>query len=283
MLCINQNHINMKTINVYKALGFILFMALFVVNVNAQEETMPENIYVDVSCIKAKSGAIVPFMMEKGLAFNKEAQKRGVLLDWILLEVVYPNGADCKCDYRGVSVFTDMAQLDELTKTETGFAIATAAFGDKAQATYEEWLSLHTYNGSQVYELKLFALPGPSGANMSSVRFYNVPWDKMQEFEKMEETVWKPVVMAAVEAGMLRDWSVWQRLMPSGEMWDGNYLSVADFDSFAHMGKVDFAEIAKIFKRVHPDMDMMEAIKKSEAMGTLVNEETLRVMTRLNN
>ncbi len=71
--------------------------------------------------------------------------------------------------------------------------------------------------------------------------------------------------------------------MRSGEMWDGNYISVADFDSFAHMGKVDFAEIAKIFKQVHPDMDMMEAIKKSESLGTLVNEETLRVMTRLNN
>ena len=259
----------------------MLFMTMFVVNLNAQEESMPENVYIDVSCIKAKSEALLPFMMEKGMAFNKEAQARGILLDWILLEMVYPNGADCKCDFRAVTVFTDMAQLDELTKSETGFAIATAVFGDKAQATYEEWLSLHTDNGSQVYEFKVGALP--TNANMSSVRYYNVPADKGQEFEEMEEMVWKPVVMAAIEAGMLRDWSVWQRIFPSGDMWDGNYILVAHFDNFAHMGKIDFAEIAKIFQKVHPGKDMMEAIKKSQALSTLVNEETMRVMARLNN
>jgi hypothetical protein len=271
----------MKSINVFKALGFIVFTILFVFTAIAQEQTAPENVYIDVSCIKAKSPALLSFMMEKGMAFNKEAQARGILLDWILLEMIYPNGADCKCDFRAVTVFTDMAQLDELTKSETGFAIATAVFGDKAQATYEEWLSLHTDNGSQVYEFKTGVLP--TNSNMSSVRFFNIESAKSREFEEIEELVWKPVAMATIEAGLLRDWSVWQRLMPDGDMWDGNYITVAHFDSFAHMSKIDMAGIAKLFQQVHPGKDMMETVKKSQALSKLINEETMRVVARLNN
>lgn len=260
----------------------MLFMTLFVVNATAQEQTTPENVYIDVSCIKAKSPALHSFMMEKGVAFNEEAQARGIILNWVLLQALYPNGEDCACDYRSVTVFTDMAQLDQLTMSETGLSIATAVFGDKAQATYEEWLSLAADKGSQVYEFKVGALPTNS-SSISSIRFYNVPADKGQEFEEMEETVWKPVVIAAIEAGLLRDWSVWQRILPSGNMWDGNYITVAHFDSFAHMSKIDMAGIAKIFQKVHPGKDMMEAVKKSQALSTLVSEETMRVVARLNN
>ena len=127
----------MKSNNLLKSLCLVFMGLIFTYSTSAlAQDQMPEKIFVDVGCIKAKSPDLLEFMVEKGTAFNKEAQAQGMLLDWILLEVIYPNGEDCECDYRSVTVFTDMEQLDMLTDPATGFSIANKVFGDQAQATW---------------------------------------------------------------------------------------------------------------------------------------------------
>lgn len=267
--------------NVFKLLAFFFFSAI-VSMTYAQEQ--PENVYVEVACYKAKAGAdLLPFMKEKGMAFNQKAQAKGALMDWVLLETLYPNGEESDCDYRGVTVFTDMKQLDMMVAPDFGPTTAGEAFGEEAMAVWEEFQKMAHFKGSQVYELKMSALPGPSGAMISSMRMMNIPGENMQAYMEMEEKVWMPLVKKAVEKGQLKDYSVWSRMMPSGERYDGNIVSVADFDSFSHMGAIDFAEIAKLFEEVHPGKNIMDAIKKSESLGEVVSEETIRFVTSLSN
>lgn len=262
-------------------MGVVLFS--FLVTVTYSQE-QPDNIFVEVACFKVKDGAdLLPFMKEKGMAFNQKAQAKGALMDWVLLETLYPNGEECECDYRGVTVFTDMKQLDMMVAPDFGPTTAGEAFGDMAMANWQEFQKMAHFKGAQVYELKMSALPGPSGAMISSMRIMNIPGENIQAFMEMEKNVWMPLVKKAVEKGHLKDWSVWERKMPSGEKYDGNIVSVADFDSFSHMGAIDFAEIAKLFEEVHPGKNIMDAIKKSESLGDLVSEETVRFVTSLSN
>ncbi|NNM21981.1 MAG: hypothetical protein HKO54_00390 [Flavobacteriaceae bacterium] len=270
----------MKTTNVFRVLS-VLLLSVFLSSAFAQER--PENIYIEMACFKVKDGGdLLTFMKEKGTAFNKKAQAKGAILDWILLESLYPNGGEAKCDYRTVTVFTDMSQLDMMTAPDFGPKTAGEAFGDQAMATWEEFQSLAKFKGSQVYELKASAIDGPTYSPISSARFMNIPAEKSNEFLAQEKDVWMPVVKEAIAAKILNDYSVWERVFPQGDDFDGNYITVADFSSFAQMGKIDMAKVAALFKKAHPDKDMMAEMKKSMSMGEFTKEETVRIAARLN-
>lgn len=241
----------------------------------------PEKVYVEVGCIKAKSDALLPFMMEKGTAFNKQAQKMGLIDNWVLMQVMYPNGEDCECDFRSITAFSSMKQLDDLTKGDTGMQIAGAAFGEQAQAVYEEWVTLAAEKGSAIYEMKVSGLDQRVNVPLSSMRFHNVAPDKLAEFEAMESEVWKPLVVEAIKEGALSDWHVWERIMPSGSNFDGNYVTVANFESFAHMGAIDMAQIGQMFEKVHPGKNIMDAVAKSQSLSEVVKEETAKTLVNL--
>jgi hypothetical protein len=274
----------MKPNNVLNTIGRVFLALTFCFSFTAKGQDMsPEKVYVEIGCIKSKSPDLESFMKDKGMAFNKEAQARGMIMDFIVLKVLFPNGEDCKCDYRVVSVFTDLKQMDMLTAPNAGYEIATKAFGDQAQAVYEEWKTLGSDKGSEIFELEMSAIPGPSGSDMSIANFVNVKPGMEMEYEKMEREVWMPVVKEAIKAGMLNDMTIWSRVMPAGEHLDGDYIQVIDLNNFAQMGGWEWEEFGKIFQKVHPGVDMMEMVKKSDALSTLGHNETVQVIARLNN
>lgn len=273
----------MKTINLLRSVSLAFLLLLFLAPFEMSAQDAPEKIYVELSCIKSKSEGLEDFIKKEGIAFNKEAQKRGMLLDFVVLKVLYPNGEDCKCDYRLVTVYNDMKQLDMFMAPNIGYEIATKAFGDKAQAVWEKWQSLGSDKGSEIFELKIAAQPGPSNAAMSIANFINVKPGMEMEYEKMEREVWMPVVKEAMKAGMLKDWTIWGRVLPQGEHLDGNYIQVVDIDNFAQMGSWEWEEFGKIFAKVHPGVNMMETIKKAQSLSTLGHDETVMFVTSLSN
>jgi hypothetical protein len=244
---------------------------------------MPEKVYAEVGCVKAKSPELEGFLKERAMSYAKVAQKKGMLLDFVVLKSVFPNGEDCKCDYRIVSVYNDMAQLDMFMKPDAGREIATAAFGDQAQAVYQKWQSLGADKGSELYELKMAALPGPSGSAMTMANFLNVEPANGMAYEKMEREVWMPVVKEAIKSGMLVDMTIWERVIPNGSNMDGNYIQVIDLNNFAQMGGWEWEEFGKIFQKVHPGVDMMEMINKSDELSQVAYNETLMHVTSLSN
>ncbi|MBT8262031.1 MAG: L-rhamnose mutarotase [Bacteroidia bacterium] len=273
----------MKTIKTIKFLGLIVSLLLFFSPGSIVSQDAPEKMYVEIGCLKSKSDNLEAFIKDKGMAFNREAQAKGMLLDFIVLKVIYPNGEDCKCDYRMVSVYNDMKQLDMFMKPNIGYEIATKAFGgqEQAQAAWEEWQGVGVDKGSELFELEMSAMPGPSGSDMSIANFVNVKPGMEMEYEKMEREVWMPVVKEAIKAGMLNDMTIWSRVMPAGEHLDGDYIQVIDINNFAQMGSWEWEEFGKIFQKVHPGVDMMEMVKKSNALSTLGHNETVQVVARL--
>ncbi len=272
----------MKTTNFLGRFALFCTLLLFLLPSTGAGQETSDRVYVEVGCLKAKSPELGAFMMNEGMQFNKEAQAMGMLEDFIVLKVMYPNGEDCKCDYRVVTVFTDMKQLDMLTASDTGPKVATKAFGDKAMEVYERMQSLTTNKGSEIFELSMSAVPGPANAAISMVNFLEVEPGKQQEFEKMEKEVWLPVVREAIKAGMLKDFTIWSRVMPSGDAFMGDYIQVYDINNFAQMEAWEWEEFGKIFQKVHPEKDMMKLIEQSVALSTVVYSETLKVMGSLN-
>lgn len=271
----------MKT-NVKSSVAGVFLAVVFLFSfgvTNAQER--PEKVYIEVGCIKEKGPELESFILNEGMAFNKVSRDKGQILDFIVLKVLYPNGDDCRCDYRVVSVYSDLAQLDELVKPNAGFEIANEAFGDKAQEVYNKWKSIGIDRGSEIFELKMEAIDGPSYSPMSMVNFINVEPGHSADYEKMQKEVWMPVVKEAAKEGMLTDISIWERVLPEGNDFDGDYIQVIDIKNFAQMGSWEMSKFAAIFQKVHPGKDLAETIKKSDKLTKLGHDETMQVIGRL--
>lgn len=270
----------MRTIKFTKLI--YLFCLTFIIQTLSFAQEAPENVYVEIGCFKSKSENIGPWMKENGMKFNKAAQEAGAVLDWVLVETMYPNGEECKCDFRMVTVFTDMKQLDMMLDPDFGPKMAGKAFGEKAQDMYQEFQGMASFVGSQIYELKSGALDGPSYAAMSMINFIQVDNDKKSDYNKMVDDVWMPAVREAIKAGYLRDYSVWERIM-GGSDDDGNYITVMDFDNFAYLDNMKNMDFPSIFKKVHPNKDLKDIMEKSDKLSEDVNQEVVRLVVALNN
>jgi hypothetical protein len=270
----------MKTIKLTKFI--YLFCLTFIFQTLSFAQEAPENVYVEIGCFKSKSEKLGPWMKENGLKFNKAAQQAGAVLDWVLVETMFPNGEECKCDYRMVTVFTEMKQLDMLLDPDFGPKMAEKAFGENAQNMYQEFQGMASFVGSQIYELKSGALDGASYANMSMINFIQVDNDKKSDYNKMVDDVWMPAVREAIKEGYLRDFSVWERIM-GGSDDDGNYITVMDFDNFAYLDNMKNMDFPSIFKKVHPNKDLKEITEKSDKLSEDVSQEVVRLVVALNN
>ena len=266
-------------------IGSILFLAMFLLSVgqtNAQEAA--QKVYVDVGCIKVKNPGNPEndaFLMNDAMAYNKVAMQKGMIMDFLLFRMMYPNGDDCKCDYRMVTVHGDMAQLDMFAAPDSGMKIAGEAFGDQAMAKWEKWLSLYNFKGSELFELTMSASDGPVYSPMTHVNFMSVMPENGMAYETMEKDVWMPVVKEAMKEGMLMDMTIWKRVMPNGKGYEGDYIQVVDIENFAQMGGWEMEKFAAIFKKVHPEADMMEMMEKSGKLSKVVRDETMMMMGRL--
>lgn len=274
----------MKTTNTNRTVS-VLFMLLFVLSLGTmQAQETAEKTYVEVGCLKAKvpgNPELEAFLMDEAMAYNKVAMEKGMILDFLVFRMMYPNGDDCKCDYRMVSVYNGMAQMDMFTPADTGMKLATEAFGDGAQAAWEKWMSLVNYKGSEIFELTMSASEGPVYSPMTHVNFMSVKPDNAMAYEKMEQDVWMPVVKEAMKQGMLEDMTIWRRVMPNGKGYEGDYIQVVDIENFAQMGSWEMEKFAAIFQKVHPGVDIGEMMQKSNKLSKVLRDETMMLMGRL--
>ncbi|WP_223033914.1 hypothetical protein [Hanstruepera marina] len=269
----------MKTIKKAKLIYLLFFTFIFQAPSFGQEA--PENVYVEIGCIKSKSNELGSWLKENGIKFNKAAQEAGAVLDWVLVETMYPNGEECKCDYRMVTVFTDMKQLDMMIAPDFGPRTAGKAFGDKALEMYNTFQSMADFVGSQIYILRSSALQGPSYSAMSMINFIQVDDDNKSDYRKIVDDVWMPAIREAVKAGHLRDFSVWERIMGGADD-EGNYITVLDFDSFTYLDNMKNMDFPTIFKKVHPDKDLKEIREQSDQLSEDVKQEIVRLVAALN-
>ena len=274
----------MKT-SITNRMSSVLLLILFLFStafLNAQDA--PDKVYVEVGCIKVKNPGNPEnesFLMNDAMAYNKVMMEKGMIVDFLVFRMMFPNGDDCKCDYRIVSVYNGMAQMDLSTAPDTGMMVAGEAFGDQAQAKWQKWLSLYNFKGSELFELTVSASDGPVYSPMTHVNFVSVKPENSMAYEKMEKEVWMPVVKEAMKDGMLMDMTVWRRIMPTGKGYEGDYIQVVDIENFAQMGTWDMEKFAAIFKKVHPEVDMMEMMEKSNKLAKVARDETMMMMGRL--
>ena len=162
----------MKT-NLTNRIGILMLMFFFTTGLFFAQDANPKT-YIEVGCIKAQnpgSPDLEAFLMNEAMAYNKAAMDKGMLLDFLVFKMMYPNGEDCKCDYRMVSVYNNMAQMDMLAEPGAGMAIAEAAFGDKAMQAWETWMGLVSYKGSEIFEMTMGSSDAPVYAPMTHVNF----------------------------------------------------------------------------------------------------------------
>lgn len=268
----NLKKFNMKKYNLLFPclLAFLLTMPNPFGMLHAQDAP---TIFFEMECIKTKSDDFIPIMKEEGMKFNKTLIEEGVILDWVLMQVIYPNGRDCDCDYYMVTVMDNMKHLDYLWSREKMGGIIKKVMGDRnMDALMNRFEAAAEPRGSMVYQMMDEVIPGPEGnGGMAQINFMTVPQENADEYISAERNVWKPIHKEATKAGMMKDWMLAGRVFPRGTDWAGNYITIDMFDSFEQMSKMNMWEAAQ---KAHPGKDLEKVLPASSALREISRSET---------
>ena len=248
-----------------------LFSTIFFIpSIIAQDNP---NIFFEMECIKKKSDDLIPIMKEEGLKINHALMKEGVILDWILMEVIYPNGKDCDCDYYMITVFRDMKNLDYLWSHQKMGAMVKKVMGDRSMdALMNRFNEAAEARGSMLYSLMDEVIPGPEGnGSLVQVNFMTVDESNADSYIDAERNVWKPIHAESAKAGTMADWMLIGRVFPRGTAWAGNYATIDMFDSFEQMDKLNLWDSAK---KAHPDKDLGKILPASSSLREITRSET---------
>lgn len=246
-------------------------MVFFTPDMHSQDAP---NIFFEMECIKKKSDDFIPIMKEEGMKFNHALMKEGVILDWILMEVVYPNGRDCDCDYYMVTVLDGMKNLDHLWSQEKMGGIVKKVMGNRSMdALMDRFNNAAEPRGSMLYSLIDEVFPGPEGnGNLVQINFMTVPQANADAYIEAERNVWKPIHAEASKAGMMNDWMLAGRVFPRGTEWAGNYITIDMFDSFEQMSRMNMWDAAE---KAHPDKENLgDVLTASSELREISRSET---------
>ncbi len=232
------------------------------------------NIFFEMECIKKKSDDLIPLMKEEGMKFNHALMKEGVILDWILMEVVYPNGRDCDCDYYMVTVLDGMKNLDYLWSHEKMGGVVKKVMGDRSMdALMDRFNNAAEARGSMLYSLIDEAIPGPDGnGRLAQVNFMTVDDANADAYVDAERNIWKPIHKESAKSGMIKDWMFISRVFPRGTAWAGNFVTIDMFDSFEQMSKMNMWDAAE---KAHPNEENLgQVLSASAGLREITRSET---------
>ena len=246
-----------------------LFALVFSNDLQAQDQ--PENVFVAMWCIKAKTQDAMSLIKNDIKPFEESLIKKGLSMDWILMRTEFPSGNECKCDYYSMQVFSDHKLLEFFSNREKVMAHFTKTFPDKDPVKLmERFKAAIDDGGTQVYYLQDVVVPGPTGGQFVTVNYMNVAAGNEGAYAKMENEVFKPVHKEAVAQGYMKDWVLMQRIMPRGTDFDGNFITV---DVHGSMENAMRPVPSEIWKKVHPDVDQNEMYRKMAKLRELKRAE----------
>ncbi len=264
----------MKKVNFFSRAFLLLSFIVFSYASRAQE-SVPE-IYFEIDCIKVKSDDFMPVMKELGNAYNKQLIKEKTIYDWFLIRVEYPSGSDCECDYRAITVFDNMADLDVLRSRKSSMATASIAFKDQSMDhIFDRVDDAAEFVSSTIYRLRDEIVPGPQRTQLAFVNFMDVPPGGGQNYRKIESEIWKPMHKKNVENGILKDWLMFSKEIPYGSETGADYLTFDLFDSYENTGKMNLPDV---FAEVHKGKELGEEYQKTIESRELKKVEVWRLI-----
>jgi len=274
----SKNTFIMQTRNAFSFTNrFTLITALFFLFGFTQlgaQDNVPDDLYFEVACFKSKKAGSLEYFKTYGKKIHEEMIRQGIINEWKVFTVDFPNGADCDCSMRAVRIFNGIESLDKLKNREVREQIIKNVWPnmtlDDIRAKFSEVI---LFKNAQVYKLIDAVIPGPTDSDLSVVNFMDVSGPNSAEYERMELEVFKSLHVTGTKNGNMVDWFLAEKVYPYGADAEYDYITVDKFDSYAQMNSMKYADV---FTSVHPTMNLAETMTKMNKLRKLRKSEIWR-------
>ena len=239
-------------------------------------------VYFSVTYIKVhpdKETAYRELLKKYGKKINEYFYKNGMILGWYMHEVMVPSGSASEYDYAAVNVSSSFkGLLDDSISIRTVFKKVFPAVTDKMfDSISNQYQRARTVVKREIF-VSITGLNVDGAAPPSkyvSLDFMKTMPGKEEDYEKMEKETWMPIHKERVGLGVIKDWGLYGKIMPSGAKEEYNYVTGQFFDDVSAVVDPKYMEA---FKKAWPGQDAGKFLQNTESTRTLVKNELWMVI-----
>ena len=261
-------------------LFFAFFLGLFIFlpdNRSSAQTTDPKPVYVSVSYIKVhpeKETQYRELLKKYGKKINEYFYKNKIILGWYMHQVIMPSGSGAEYDYAAVNVSASLKSLlDDSVGIRAVFKKVFPATTDKMfDSIASQYQRARTIVKREVFRsvTGLNMDPTAPPTKYVSLDFMKTLPGKAAEYEKMEKETWMPLHKERVNQGAIKDWQLFEKIMPYGAKEESDYVTVQFFND---LSTVENPKYMESFNKVWPGQDVNKFIQNTESTRTLVKNE----------
>jgi len=234
-------------------------------------------VYVSVSYIKVhpdKEAQYRELLKKYGKKINEYFYKNKVILGWYMHQVVIPSGSAAEYDYAAVNVSTSLKDLlDDSISIRTVFKKVFPGTTDRMfDSIAGQYQRVRSVVKREVFRsvTGLNMDPAAPPTKYASLDFMKTLPGKAAEYEKMEKETWMPLHKERVSQGAIKDWQLFEKIMPYGAKEESDYVTVQFFDDLSTLENPKYMEA---FNKVWAGQDAGKFIQNTESTRTLVKNE----------
>jgi hypothetical protein len=239
-------------------------------------------VYFSVTYIKVhpdKEAQYRELLKKYGKKVNEYFFKNGMIMGWYMHQVIVPSGSAAEYDYAAVNVSSNFkGLLDDSISIRAVFKKVFPAITDKMfDSIASQYQHARTVVKREIFTsvAELNMNPGAPPSKYVSLDFMKTMPGKDGDYEKMEKDSWIPIHKERVGMGAIKDWGLYQKIMPSGAKEEYNYVTGQFLDNLSGIENPKYMEA---FNKAWPGKDVATFIQNTESTRTLVKNELWLVL-----
>lgn len=248
-------------------LFLVIFFFCLTISSFCQNTAAPK--YVSIAFIRSKSADFLTLEKEQWVPVHHQLIRDGKKIAWYMYRVKYPAGTKKDYDYVRFNVFAEWKQAEapyaELPETlkKVHPRLNADEFNKKVNDSREiVWEQLH-----QVIDEAVIAKAPSQYIIVNEVKTVA---GQESEYVKMEITYFKPFHAERVSRGLMNNWSLYKPVLPYGEKYDHDYVTLNGYKTWEDITK---NPPASVWQKVHGDVNFNEVHSKILEKRITVNNE----------
>jgi len=237
-------------------------------------------VYFSVTYLKVlpgKDGKYQDLVKKYGHKLNQYFLKEGAILGWYLHEVIVPSGSAREYDYAAVNVSTNFPELLDDTISIAGVIkkVFPGTTNKMVDSIFAQYGQARTVVKREIYT-------GVSQLNMDApttkyvtLAFMKPTPGKEADYVKMEKEVWLPIHKARMELGVIKDWGLYEKILPYDTRSDFNYVTTEFYDD---LNSVVNSKYIEAFSKAWPGQDANKIGQNAEDLRKMVRSEIWKVI-----
>jgi hypothetical protein len=269
----------MKQRNIWESAMLALLISCCLIHpskLKAQDSTN----YFSVSFVKLKDPSFSQEYEELLKFYSKKIMeyrtKQGNVIDWSVWKIVMPVGSSSAYDYAVVVTSKDWQVLMDDTLGLSSFKEAIPDLGDNLRRSLINHLNeLRTIVKREVYASSAGTHMSKSLPVYVEVDYMKPASGKYEEYVKAEKETWMPVHKERIKMGVLADWELDEKVLPSEANAEYDIITVNAFNNVQQMTDPKYPEA---FKTVWPQMDINKVGATIGTQRTLVRSDLMKLV-----